>query len=79
MDMASGACLCGLGKYFLSRNVAIGQEADRSRTGGGKAGKPKMGMRMYGQRCLFIHESAGKLGKGAEDLCTDVCICILLA
>ena len=52
---------------------------DRSRTGGGKGGELNMGMKMYGQWCLFMHGGAEKLGKGVEDLCTNVCICILLA
>jgi len=29
MDTASGMCLYGRGKHFLSRNVTIGQEAER--------------------------------------------------
>jgi len=49
-EQGSGVCLYGRGKHFLRRNVAIGQEAERVDT-------RKMGMRIYGQRCLFMHES----------------------
>jgi len=37
MDTASGVCLDGRGKHFLSRNVAIGQEVERAVRKGGKA------------------------------------------
>jgi len=66
MASGSGVCLDGRGKHFLTRSVAIGQEAERL-----SLRKAKYKDVVNSDVCSWIfcwHESAGNLGNDSDTL-----------